>query len=124
MGTLTAMDNSIHELVQSIHDAPGRVMIVSAGAGIQAITWLLGVAGASRTLLEAVIPYDESSFDSFLDQKPEQYVAIQTAGYLAGRAVTRARHIWRGSEQVIGLAKTWRAPGPYCCLVTIKNFPL
>ncbi len=81
-------------------------MIVSAGAGIQAIAWLLGVAGASRTLLEAVIPYDESSFDSFLDRKPEQYVAIQTAGYLAGRAVTRARRIWQGSEPVIGLACT------------------
>ncbi len=100
------MDKTIHQLVQSIHNTPGRVMIVSAGAGIQAITWLLGVAGASRTLLEAVIPYDESSFDNFLDQKPEQYVAIQTAGYLAGRAVTRARRIWRGSEPVIGLACT------------------
>ena len=100
------MDKQIHQLVQTIHNTPGRVMIVSAGAGIQAIAWLLGVAGASRTLLEAVIPYDESSFDSFLDRKPEQYVAIQTAGYLAGRAVMRANRLWRGSEPVIGLACT------------------
>jgi nicotinic acid mononucleotide adenylyltransferase len=100
------MDNTIRQLVQNIHDTPGRVMIVSAGAGIQAMTWLLGVAGASRTLLEALILYDESSFDSFLDQKPQQYVAIETAGYLAGRAVKRARHLWQGSEPVIGLACT------------------
>lgn len=100
------MDKAIHQLVQSIHDSPGRVMIVSAGAGIQAITWLLGVAGASRTLLEALVPYDESSFDSFLERKPKQYVAIETAGYMAGQAVSRARQLWRGSEPIVGLACT------------------
>lgn len=100
------MDKAIHQLVQSIHDSPGRVMIVSAGAGIQAITWLLGVAGASRTLLEALVPYDESSFDNFLERKPKQYVAIETAGYMAGQAVSRARQLWRGSEPIVGLACT------------------
>jgi hypothetical protein len=80
--------------------------MVTAGAGTQALAWLLGVAGASRTLLEALIPYDESSFDDFLGQKPRKYVTPQTAGLLAGRAVTRARQLYGNNEPVIGLACT------------------
>jgi hypothetical protein len=100
------MKPEIRQMVQQIHDHPGRIVVVTAGAGTQAVTWLLGVAGASRTLLEALVPYDESSFNDFLGQKPGQYVAPETAGLLAGRAVNRARRLWESSEPVIGLACT------------------
>jgi hypothetical protein len=100
------MKGEIRQLVQQIHDRQGRSVVVTAGAGTQAVAWLLGVAGASRTLLEALVPYDESSFIDFLGQEPEQFVAPETAGLLAGRAVNRARNLWQGDEQVIGLACT------------------
>ncbi|MCI0398747.1 MAG: hypothetical protein L0332_11465 [Chloroflexi bacterium] len=100
------MDEEIRRLVQTIHDEPGRVVVVTAGAGTQALAWLLGVAGASRTLLEALIPYDEASFNDFLGQRPAQYVAVTTAGLLAGRALTRARQLRHEGERVIGLACT------------------
>jgi nicotinic acid mononucleotide adenylyltransferase len=100
------MKDEIRSMVQHIHDRPGRAVIVAAGAGTQAVTWILGVAGASRTLLEALVPYDESSFNDFLGQKPAQYVAPETAGLLAGRAVNRALQLWLGPEPVIGLACT------------------
>jgi hypothetical protein len=100
------MKPEIRQMVQQIHNRPGRVMVVTAGAGTQAVAWLLGVAGASRTLLEALVPYGESSFNDFLGQKPGQYVAPETAGLLAGRAVSRARRLWNGPEPVIGLACT------------------
>lgn len=102
----TPDEKAIRQLVKIIHDSPGRVMIVTAGAGAQALTWLLGVPGASRSLLEALTPYDESSFDSFLGWKPEKYVMEDTAGFLAGRAVVRARNLYQGEEPVIGLACT------------------
>jgi hypothetical protein len=98
------MDAGIRHLVQSIHNCPGRVVLVTAGAGTQALAWLLSVAGASRTLLEALIPYDESSFNDFLGQAPEQYVAAETAGMLAGRALARAHELHKGPEPIIGLA--------------------
>jgi hypothetical protein len=97
-------DKEIHELVRKIHDSPGRLILVAAGAGTRALASLLGVSGATRTLLEALIPYDESSFDDFLGRKPKKYVAARTAGLLSGRAVVRARHLYRGDEPVIGLA--------------------
>jgi hypothetical protein len=100
------MQDDIRRMVQQIHDSSGRAVIVTAGAGTRAVAWILGVAGASRTLLEALVPYDESSFNDFLGQQPAQYVAPETAGLLAGRAVNRARRLWKGPEPVIGLACT------------------
>lgn len=99
------MQTQVRELVQKIHDTPGRLVLVTAGAGSQALFWLLGVAGASRTLLEALVPYDWASFNDFLGQAPEQYVAAETARLMAGRALTRARWLHQ-EEKLIGLACT------------------
>lgn len=103
---MNGMEIEIRQLVEAIHNKPGRIVIVTAGAGTQALAWLLGVAGASRTLLEALVPYDEAAFDDFLGQTPPQYVASETAGLLAGRALTRARQLHDGPEPLIGLACT------------------
>ena len=100
-----AMTRDIRELVQTIHDSPGRLVLVTAGAGTQALAWLLSVAGASRTLLEALIPYDWASFNDFLGQEPAQYVAPETARLMAGRALTRGRWLHQ-EESIIGLACT------------------
>lgn len=100
------MKDDIRQLVQQIHDRPGRSVVVTAGAGTHAVAWLLGVAGASRTLLEALVPYSESSFIDFLGQRPDQYVAPETAGLLAGRAVKRAQFLSEEDEPLIGLACT------------------
>lgn len=99
------MAREIRDLVQNVHDSPGRLVVVTAGAGTQALAWLLGVAGASRTLLEALIPYDWASFNDFLGQEPAQYVAPETARLMAGRALTRGRWLHR-EEPIIGLACT------------------
>jgi hypothetical protein len=101
-----AMEREIQQLVQQIHDAPGRTMMVTAGAGTKALSSLLGVAGATRTLLEALVPYSTAAFDDFLEQTPAQYVAGKTARLLAGRAYTRARWLSTEAESLIGLACT------------------
>ena len=100
------MDPEIRQLVQAIHDCSTKIVLVAAGAGTQALSDLLGVAGATRTLLEALIPYSETSFNEFLGQKPPQYVADETARLLAGRAFTRARWLSPGENRVVGLACT------------------
>ena len=100
------MDKDIHQLVQAIHDAPHRLVLVTAGAGTEALSDLLGVAGASRTVLEAIVPYSEAAFDEFLGQKPQQYVAAETAHFLAGRAFTRARWLEAEGQPTVGLACT------------------
>jgi hypothetical protein len=93
-------------LIQALHDHRGRAVMVVAGAGSQALAWLLGVPGASRTLLEALVPYDWAAFDDFLGQTPPQYVADQTARFMAGRALSRARWLHRDEDALVGLACT------------------
>ncbi len=99
------MHTDIRALVQAIHDCSSLMVLVTAGAGTQALADLLGVAGATRTLLEALIPYSTASFDDFLGQTPEQYVAGETARLLAGRSYTRARWLnHNGEQRLIGMA--------------------
>lgn len=100
------VEPDVRQLVEAVHDQPSRVMVVTAGAGTQALASLLGVAGASRTLLEATIPYSESSFNTFLGHLPKQYVAAETAGLLAGRALNRASWLYSGEESLVGLSCT------------------
>lgn len=102
------MEDEVRQLVQAVHNTPFRTMMVAAGAGTQALSDLLGVAGASRTLLEAIVPYSTPAFDEFLGQTPDQYVSPAAVRLLAGRAFTRAR--WLEAEYdhnpVVGLACT------------------
>ncbi len=100
------MEAEIKQLVQAIHDAPERIVLVAAGAGTEALSNLLGVAGATRTLLEALVPYSQAAFDEFLGQTPAKYVTERTARLLAGRAFTRARWLDANAHPVIGLACT------------------
>lgn len=100
------MDNESKQLIQAIHDNPHRAVVVAAGAGTGAISDLLSVAGATRTMLEAIIPYSKTAFDDFLELPPEKYVASKTAALLAGRAITRARWLENNDIPVIGLSCT------------------
>lgn len=100
------MQPDIRELVQAIHDSPTLTVMVTAGAGTQALADLLGVAGATRTLLEALVPYSTASFDDFLGQHPAQYVASETSRLLAGRSYTRARWLHTWEESLVGTACT------------------
>lgn len=100
------MQSDIHELVQAIHDSPALTVLVTAGAGTEALADILGVAGATRTLLEALVPYSTASFDEFLGQHPAQYVADETSRLLAGRSYTRARWLHTGEESLVGTACT------------------
>ncbi len=100
------MDNQLQELVQHIHEAPYKLVLVIAGAGHGALSSLLNVAGASRTLLEALVPYSPAAFDEFLSFTPQQHVAGNTARHLAGRAYTRARQLADSETPLLGVAGT------------------
>ena len=96
----------IRELVEAVHASPTRVVIAVAGAGSQAVAWLLAVPGASRTLLEAVVPYERQALIDFLGHEPEQFVSTQTATELAGAAYRRALRLREDQSPVLGLACT------------------
>ena len=93
-------------LVQRIHDSDMMAVVSVAGAGTAAISWLLGVAGASRTVLEILVPYASSSLIEFVGEEPQQFVSEDTAVAMAKSAYRRALNLREGGEPVVGIACT------------------
>lgn len=69
------------------------------------MAWLLSVPGASRSILEAIVPYDENSLAAFLGHRPLSFCSLETAQAMARRALDRARWLAPG-ESVAGVACT------------------
>ncbi len=60
------MEEHLHVLIGRIHAVPPRIVYAFAGAGSLALWWLHGVAGSSRTLLEAIDCYAPRSLEPLL----------------------------------------------------------
>ena len=71
--------NELLSLIEKIHASPHKAVLAVAGAGTQAVALLLSVSGASRSLLEVVIPYGRMSMVDLLGEEPAQYVCSETA---------------------------------------------
>ena len=82
--------------IAQVHASSLRAMLVVTGGGTQAIADLLAVPGASRTVLEVVVPYSETALAEFLGDYPDQAVSVETAAALARAAYKRAIVITRG----------------------------
>jgi nicotinamide mononucleotide (NMN) deamidase PncC len=94
-------------LIAQIHASPTMTVLVVTGGGAQAVADILAVPGASRTVLEALVPYSEPSLIEFLGALPAQAVSVETAAALARRAFQRARQLQKDKTvPVVGLACT------------------
>lgn len=93
--------------ITQIHRTPTMAVLVVTGGGTQALADLLAVPGASRTVLEALIPYSDASLAEFLGTTPTQAVSVETAVALAQRAYQRACSLREGNTiPVVGLSCT------------------
>ena len=90
--------------IQKLHDTPHKTVLAVSGAGTQAVAWLLGVGGASRTILEVVVPYGRLAMMDFLGFEPEQSASADTAIAMAKQAYQRARAQREDDSPVLGLA--------------------
>ncbi len=98
--------NDVQDIVARIHDSPHRGVLAVAGAGSQAVAWLLGRPGASRTVLEVVVPYGAKSMNEFLGLEPAQSVSRETARSMARAAYKRAQRLGPPGGPLVGLACT------------------
>ena len=117
------MTDDVKGLVERIHDSPKMAVIAVSGAGVEALAWLLGVPGASRTVLEAVVPYSQRSMAEFLGHEPEgQYVSPETARDMAESAYGKALRLReRGDEPVVDV--TGRVVGLSCTATIATDRP-
>ena len=98
--------NELLSLIEKIHASPHKAVLAVAGAGTQAVALLLSVSGASRSLLEVVIPYGRMSMVDLLGEEPAQYVCSETAVAMARACFNRANNLLDDTSPVIGLACT------------------
>ena len=98
--------DEIEDIVVKLHAAPPKAVLAVAGAGSSAMSWLLGVAGASRTLLEAGVPYSRLAMVDLVGSEPEQYVSPQTAREMARAAYRRGLRLREDDAPVVGIACT------------------
>ena len=94
-------------LITAIHASPTMAVIVVTGGGAQAIADLLAVPGASKTVLEALVPYSGRSLDRISRRAPTQAVSVETAAAMARAAYQQALRL-REEETtpVLGLSCT------------------
>ena len=97
------MEDKALALTKALHAARGKASLAVAGAGNRAVGWILGVAGASRTVLDIQIPYASSAMSEYLGSEPSQFVSAETARALARTAYFRAVRLRDGRERVVGL---------------------
>ncbi|MBI4219745.1 MAG: hypothetical protein HY682_06335, partial [Chloroflexi bacterium] len=77
-------------LVRRIHATPAKGALAVTGGGATALAWLLGQAGASRTIVDAQIPYSAAALDGYVGARAEQHVSADEARRMADRAYWRS----------------------------------
>ena len=98
------MDEEVRRLTEDLHAGGSMAAIALAGAGAQSVSWLLGVPGASRTVLELHVPYATASLCEYLGHEPIQSASAETAREMAKVAYRRAVRLRPGEEHVAGIA--------------------
>ncbi len=88
-----------------LHAAPGRGVVVMTSGGSGALATLLRTPGASRTVLEATVPYEAGALADFLGGAPDRACAPDTARAMAMAAFHRAR-ILEPDAEVFGVSCT------------------
>jgi len=92
--------------ITHLHTSPHMLVYNFSGAGVQSLAWLHGVAGSSRTVLEAVDRYSRLSFTEALGSEPDKFVSAEAAEALAKHALARAAQLLETPKPIIGLSCT------------------
>lgn len=93
--------------VAALHDSAWQGVIVVSGGGSGLIKLLLSFPGASRTVLEARVPYAPAALAEFLGGAPDQACSAITGRAMAMAAFERARALTDADPlQIFGMAMT------------------
>jgi len=90
-------------LIQQIHDTPHRGVLVVTGGGSSAISQLLAEPGASRTVLNAVVPYSEAALHGWIGGQCDSACSEATARAMAMAACESAQDCSELADAADGL---------------------
>jgi nicotinamide mononucleotide (NMN) deamidase PncC len=93
-------------LARRIHAAGRPLVLAVTGGGSKAISGLVTVPGASRSVLEALVPYSEPALAAFLGGKPDHACSGATARAMAMAAYVRAIAYAPAGAHAVGIGVT------------------
>ena len=96
----------VERLVEAIHAGPTQFVFACSGGGSRALAQLLETPGASRTMIEAIIPYSHESLQAWLGARPDQFCSARTARAMAMAAFGRGRRYERTKGSLAAVACT------------------
>lgn len=99
------MENLTVGFVDKLHKAAPQCVIAVSGGGTEGLAELLRHGDGSRTLLEAVVPYNQLALDRFIGSHPDKYCSDVTARQMAMAAYLRAREL-APDDEVFGVGMT------------------
>ncbi|MYB49699.1 MAG: hypothetical protein F4X72_10630 [Dehalococcoidia bacterium] len=100
------MDAEIQDVIRQVHASPVQAVVVVTGGGAQSISRLLRVPGASRTVLEILVPYSERALEDFLGERPNQVASVETAEAMSRQAHSRAVELAEADVPLVGIGCT------------------
>jgi nicotinamide mononucleotide (NMN) deamidase PncC len=100
------MNEQIKNAIQDIHSSDLQIVLVIAGVGHKALSWLLEIPGASNTLLSSNIPYSEKSMNEYLCETPDKSVSASTSKKMARSAYKNAVKLGTNSRNLMGIGCT------------------
>jgi len=92
--------------IEKIHATDTKMVLSITGAGSSALNWLLSVSGASRTILEALIPYSNTSLLETTGVQEQGAVSKDTAFQMAKWSYFRASHLRDHPNTILGVSCT------------------
>lgn len=97
----------MESLIEQINSSPKMVVVTITGGGGWGLAQLLGYPGASKTLLEATVPYGIEALERHIGHQPtDGAVSEITALELAELAYQRALELGASEQSAVGLACT------------------
>ena len=99
------MDTKLRNTIKAIHSSHIQAAIAVTGGGAQALSWLMEVPGASRTILNIDVPYSSKALENYLGWSPNTAVSGKVAKYLAHRAFQNAVNL-NSAASVVGIGAT------------------
>ena len=100
------MNSDLEYSITRIHNSKTKLVMSVSGVGSQSINWLLSVPGASKTLIEATIPYSNESLNRYIGEVPKQYVSKATALSMAKAAYMQGAQYGNNEMDIIGVSCT------------------
>lgn len=100
------MASPSEKAIEALFASGGQAALAVTGAGSLAVQWLLSVGGASKYVLEAVVPYASKALQDYVGFWPQKFVSPNTAQALAAAAYTRALAAQPQPGPAVGLGCT------------------